>query len=90
MATLRLRQTDHDASRRLESDADVLHFPEGGVFGRPSSPTEGPATASSAGTRPLRIVHEVEDAMDTVQRRLDDLRRLLDEPGDDPWRPSAA
>jgi len=88
MATLRLRQTDHDASRRLESDADVLHFPEGGVFGKPRANRD--ANTPSEAHRPLRITHEAEDAFDTVQRRLDDLRRLLDEPGDDPWRPSAA
>lgn len=91
MARLRLRVSDK-ANERLDSDAEVLHFPVGGVFG---APTPAPA-ARREPRQQLRIVREVEDAFEDLERRLEDLRRQIDHElaaGDDadgPWRPPAA
>ncbi|HBS28863.1 MAG TPA: hypothetical protein DEB06_05310 [Phycisphaerales bacterium] len=98
MTRLRLRQNASNAPHapRFDSDADVLHFPEGGVFAR-SRPGHRHEPSLDA-PPPLRIVHEVESAFDQVQRRLDELNRQIDTAfapranpsDDDSWRPSAA
>lgn len=60
------------ASNRFDSDAEVLPFPEGGVFGRPIKRgfTETPVGDAA---------REAELTIERIQRQFDSLRNQVDE-----------
>jgi hypothetical protein len=81
---MRPMRISHSSSQRLESDAEVLHFPEGGVFGRRIRPAARRHDAAA----------EVENALSIVQARMDALRQEVESalrfsPADT-WPPRAA
>lgn len=71
-------------SHRLDSDADVLPFPEGGVFGKPAQ------------REPVRdAAREAELTIERLQRQFDSLRQQVENvvfhlPTDPTWRNPAA
>lgn len=59
-------------SKRFESDADTLPFPEGGVFGRPVARGFSETPISDAS-------REAELTIERIQRQFDALRAQVDE-----------
>jgi len=91
--------SDNGAGTKFESDADVLKFPEGGVYGRrdgsdaPELHLEGDGDGET-----IDPIAEVERRFALVQAHLDELADELEESfpfgpasgDDDDWHPSAA
>lgn len=94
--------TDGNAPSRFESDAESLHFPEGGVFGPPAPTPRRPARSLPRfkfASSPSPIAHsaDTQDVLDTIrriQRQMDTLPDALEDvlslPNTDSWPPRAA
>jgi len=62
-----LRIATNDLTNKLNSDREVLPFPQGGVFG------DTPSTA------PNRTVLEIGKTLDTMQQQLNELSEAVDD-----------
>lgn len=88
------RRTAPLSVARLDSDADALPFPRGGVFAVDAAPVGAPVGASVGGHREL--VGHIDSTLDALQAQLDELTTQVDEAYPfhptprSPWRPSAA
>ncbi len=85
---------DSGSGTKLESDADSLKFPEGGVFCKGADGPDGSLHLEGEGET-IDVVREVERSLELVQANLDELsdelaESLPFEAIDDGWRPSAA
>lgn len=85
----KLHATPKARVTRFESDVEVLHFPEGGVFGKPTG--HGDPT-----TIRFDAAGEAERAIERIQHHFESLREQVDSyasfrlRGDSQWHPPAA
>lgn len=76
------------AKSRFESDAEVLHFPKGGVFALPSEKAHtNRMTCSDISVEIERALSIAQGHMDRLRNEVDDALRL---PLADTWPPRAA
>lgn len=78
-------------AQKFDSDREVFHFPDGGVFGQPRA-----ARDQSADGRTLHMARQIESTLDHMRHQLTDLAHQVDDVlnihavSNDDWTPPAA
>lgn len=79
-------------AQKFESDRDVFHFPDGGVFGQPRANRD-----RSPDGRTLHMARQIESQLDDMRHQISDLAHQVDDvlnirdfSSDNEWTPPAA